>query len=309
MVDLNIQLPEGFLDEEIRCDYLVTHEMKKAWAVMLDLLAEFDRVCQKHNIKYFASGGTMLGAVRHKGFIPWDDDIDVMMERSDYEKLCIVGPTEFKYPYFLQNKYTDPECPNIMSKLRNSETTAFSAVEEHGFMKYNKGIFMDIFPLDNIPEDKKEQDSFYSELDLEIHKMYRVGRRYGIFSEDSSITTRYLKKLLHYLLKWRRKYFMEGYLKACKSYDMLCQKFNNQESPYFSTIQFRLDKKDIKYKSDYKDTILMDFEFLKIPVGKKYDHGLCVRFGENYMEFVKGASCHSGLFFDTDKAYKEYTNS
>ena len=141
-------------------------------------------------------------------------------------------------------------------------------------------------------------------MDLEIHKMYRVGRRYGIFSEDSSITTRYLKKLMHYLLKWRRKYFMEGYLKACKSYDKLCQKFNNQESPYFSTIQFRLDKIDIKYKSDYEDTILMDFEFLKIPVGKKYDHGLCVRFGENYMKCVQYPR-HSA-FFDTDKSYLKY---
>jgi len=304
MVDLKIQLPDGFLEEEIRCGYTVTSEMKKAWAVMLDLLAEFDRVCKKHNIKYYASGGTMLGAVRHKGFIPWDDDIDLMMERADYEKLCIVGPTEFKHPYFLQNKYTDPECPNIMSKLRNSETTAFSAVEEHGFMKYNKGIFIDIFPLDNIPEKKIDQDSFYRELDLELHKMYRAGRLYGIFSEESSITVRNFKKLLHCLLKWRRKYFMEGYLKACKSYDMLCQKYNNKETPYFSTIQFRLNRLDIKFKSDYKNAILMDFEFLKIPVGNNYDHGLYVRYGENYMKCVRYP--HHSCFFDTDKSYELY---
>ena len=103
MVNLKIQLPEGFLNEEVRCGYVVTHEMKKAWAVMLDLLAELDRVCKKNNIKYYANGGTMLGAVRHKGFIPWDDDIDVMMFREDYDRLMEIGPKEFTYPYFFQN--------------------------------------------------------------------------------------------------------------------------------------------------------------------------------------------------------------
>lgn len=306
MVDLKIQLPDGFLDEEVRCGYTVSAEMKKAWAVMLDLLAEFDRVCRKHDIKYYASGGTMLGAVRHKGFIPWDDDIDVMMERKDYEQLCKIGPSEFKHPYFLQNKYTDPECCDIMSKLRNSDTTALFNLERNGFMNYNKGIFIDIFPLDSIPEDKDEQDRFYYELQQSMNVVYDTGRKYGIFTEESNPYLRIVKKTLHSLLKWRRKYQIEGYWKACRSYEQLCQKYNEADTPYFSTIQFRLDKSDIKYKSDYKDLVLMDFESLKIPVGKNYDHGLRVRYGDNYMEFVRGASCHSGIFFDTDKPYIEY---
>jgi len=306
MVDLKIQLPDGFLNEEVRCDYLVTHEMKKAWAVMLDLLAEFDRVCRKYDIKYFASGGTMLGAVRHKGFIPWDDDIDVMMERKDYERLCEIGPSEFQHPYFLQNKYTDPECCDIMSKLRNSDTTSLFGLEKNGFMNYNKGIFIDIFPLDSIPMDQVEQDAFYDELNEELQRMYRKGRGYGIFTEESRPFQRFIKKTLHSLLYWRRKFFIKGFWDACRSYEKLCQKYNDTDTLYFSTIQFRLDRSDIKYKSDYKETELMDFEFLKIPVGKNFDHGLRVRYGDNYMEFVKGASCHSGIFFDTDKSYKDY---
>ena len=79
---IKLQLPKGFLDAEKRCGYQVTADMKKVWAVELDLLYEFQRVANKHNIKYIANGGTMLGAVRHKGFIPWDDDIDIMMKDS-----------------------------------------------------------------------------------------------------------------------------------------------------------------------------------------------------------------------------------
>ena len=80
-------LPEEFLREEIRCDYLVTEKYKKVWAVEIDLLLELDRVCRKHGLKYFLMYGTLLGAVRHGGFVPWDDDLDVIMLRGDYEKL------------------------------------------------------------------------------------------------------------------------------------------------------------------------------------------------------------------------------
>ena len=83
MVSLNIKLPENFLDEEIRDDYVVSSQMKQVWAVELDLLNKILEFCKKYNIKIIASGGTLLGAVRLKGLIPWDDDIDIYMIRPD----------------------------------------------------------------------------------------------------------------------------------------------------------------------------------------------------------------------------------
>ena len=113
-----------FLKEEYRNGYLITEKMKKVWAVELDLLSELDRVCKKYNIKYYAAFGTLLGAIRDKGFIPWDDDIDVWLLRDEYERLKQVAPKEFTGKYYYQDWYNSCGRTWIFSKLRNSETTA-----------------------------------------------------------------------------------------------------------------------------------------------------------------------------------------
>ena len=95
-----------FFREETRCDFLVTTERKKIWAVELDLLMQFDRVCRKHGLRYFMFVGSLLGAIRHRGFVPWDDDIDLVLPRDDYETMLKLGD-EFPAPYFLQSPWTD----------------------------------------------------------------------------------------------------------------------------------------------------------------------------------------------------------
>src|SRR3712207_3357568 len=95
-------MPDSFLEEEIRCGYRVSAQMKRVWAVELDLLAKFVDVCERHELRYFLDSGTLIGAIRHQGFIPWDDDIDVSMPRKDYDKLWEIAQTEFSYPYFFQ---------------------------------------------------------------------------------------------------------------------------------------------------------------------------------------------------------------
>ena len=303
MVDLKIKIPEGFLEEEERCGYIVSKQMKEVWAVLLDLLAEFDRVCRKHHIKYFASGGTMLGAVRHKGFIPWDDDIDVMMFREDYNKLCEIAPQEFQNPYFFQNKHTDHYCGMFMSKLRNSNTTALAPEEKNPINKLsNRGIYIDIFPLDNVPDNETECEHFLEELNSKRQKIYEAGRKIGVFSEALGIK-HYIKKLQYHLLYYRRKRKMYTYIDAYNDYDKICQKYIDEDTSRFASLQFQASKRHFKYIADYKDLIEMDFEFLKIPVGAGYDHALSLYFGD-YMKCVQYP--HHSDFFDTNKSYIDY---
>ena len=89
-----MQLPDSYYEDEVRDGFYIPSMGKKAWAAELAVLNEVDRICTKHNIQYFAEWGTLLGAIRHGGFIPWDDDMDIAMKRADYEKFLKVAPQE-----------------------------------------------------------------------------------------------------------------------------------------------------------------------------------------------------------------------
>ena len=152
-MEINTSFPDQFYSEEIRCGYTVTSKQKKVWAVELDLLNEFDRVCRNNNIQYFASMGTLLGAVRHKGFIPWDDDLDVCIFRDDFMRLCALSK-EFKSPYFLQTALSDRKYFCGYARLRNSTTTG--VISNNASPEYNNGIFIDIYVLDGFSTDDRK---------------------------------------------------------------------------------------------------------------------------------------------------------
>jgi len=134
----------------------------------LHILKDVVAFCNKRNIKYYLIGGTLLGAVRHEGFIPWDDDIDIGMMRSDYETFLNEFGNAFPNKYFVQNKDTDKKVMPSFTKIRWHGTRFIEKSTEH--MDIHKGIFIDIFPLDNIPE----RDSFILEIRYRIFKFYQI---------------------------------------------------------------------------------------------------------------------------------------
>lgn len=127
----------------------------KAQDRMLEILTEVERVCIKHDIKYFLIDGTLLGAVRHKGFIPWDDDVDIAMLREDYNKFIEVAPSELKEDYFLQTIDTDPKYNrfHIPLKVRDNRSKLVE-VDESENEDFNQGIYVDIFAFDTLPKNK-----------------------------------------------------------------------------------------------------------------------------------------------------------
>lgn len=131
------------------------NETKKLQEIILDIAKEVKHICQKHNIKYFIGGGTLLGAVRHKGFIPWDDDFDFVMIRSEYERFIEACNTELdKEKYFLQNEDTEEYYCFAFTKIQLKGTEIQEDFSIN--VPVQHGIFVDIFPYDNLPDDPIE---------------------------------------------------------------------------------------------------------------------------------------------------------
>lgn len=124
-------------------------EFRRMQMIQLDMIAELDRVCRNNDINYVIFAGTQLGAIRHKGYIPWDDDADIAMLREDYEKFKRVANELDPAICYFQDHSTDPEYIWGYGKLRRTGTTFVRAGQEH--MKGKTGVFIDVFPLDDVP--------------------------------------------------------------------------------------------------------------------------------------------------------------
>jgi len=130
---------------------LSSEELRRLQFVLLEMLIELDRICKKHNIRYCIIAGTLLGAVRHKGFIPWDDDLDVAMTRDEYERFREACKTELTTDkFFFQDNTTDPYYPWGYGRLRRLGSEFVRVGQEH--LKMRTGIFIDVFPIDNAPD-------------------------------------------------------------------------------------------------------------------------------------------------------------
>lgn len=304
MVHLNLDFPEHFFDEEVRDGYKVSAEMKKVWAVELDLLNEFISVCNKHNIKFFVAGGTILGTVRHKGFVPWDDDIDIMMFRSEYDRLCKIASIEFKYPYFFQTEQSDSHSGRGHAQLRNSETTAILSNGYDIGRKINQGIFIDIFPLDFVPDDENEREIHLREV-VRSQSLYRMWLRFSIHPgfDFRSNGIRHLVKLLGYYIV-PQKLAERMYLKCYEKFERLSQIYNEKFTSCVVMVPF-YNNRWIWKRQDLEDAVYLPFEMLTVPVPVNFDRVLKTTYGD-WRKFIVGSSEHGGLFFDVEKSYKFY---
>ena len=183
------KLSEEFLKEETRNDYTISTDMKKVWAVEIDLLKKIIDVCKKHNLIYWAGFGTLLGAVRHKGMIPWDDDLDIWMPREDYDKLIKLDQEEFGFPYFLQTTENDEDyyCP--FARLRNSNTCGLLVSKKN---KCNNGIYIDIIPIDGL-----SKHGVLQSIRIRTVNFLNVISNAYIYNVNPSKITRLIHKILN----------------------------------------------------------------------------------------------------------------
>lgn len=167
--------------------------LKKVQPILLDMLKEIKRVCDENGIRYFLYRGTFLGAVRHRGFIPWDDDMDVAMLREDYDKFCRIAPEKLGKDYCFQNWHTDKDYAHPFGKVRRRGTVY---VEAKCARLPENGFYVDIYPLDFAPEDPDARKALSRKL-LHLYRVKLMKSKYTPWREGERIIW---KKRIGYLL-------------------------------------------------------------------------------------------------------------
>lgn len=293
------RLDEDFFKAETRCDFLVDEKRKKVWAVALGMLERFDEVCRKHHLSYWVSDGTLLGAVRHQGFVPWDDDIDVVMFRDDYETFQRIAPSEITEPYFFQNSYTDIQIWPL-SKIRDSRTTG---IEFRDLKDMHQGIFMDIFPLDSVEDGINQQFSEVVVVQKLLWNMVTVPVQVLSALKEDLLAGRKTKQDIQYLLDISKLDVRERF--------RIFEEFNLAHFGETENVNYIMEEfmptdlyKSVK-KDWFRETVYLPFEHIKVPAPVDYDKFLTRRYGD-YHQLVRGGGLHQNIILDPDIPYKEY---
>lgn len=239
-------------------------EIKK---IELAILLEFDKFCKKNNLKYYLAGGTLLGAIRHKGFIPWDDDIDVCMPRKDYEKFlatykCSNGIYEIK-----SNRYNNIFVP--FSKLVNLRTVSKTL--------YNKGsmdsnIWIDIFPVDGLPSDINLVEKIYNMCSLYRILLLLCNAELG---EGRSTFRKYIKYLLKPLA------ILYGKNRCINNIEKIAKQYKYDDSDWVGIVAWGLyGTGERMQKNEFEKTVEVEFEGYKFPAFSCWDSYLRGLYGD-----------------------------
>ncbi len=228
-------------------------EVRICHQILLKLLIDFRDFCNKYQFQYFIIGGTLLGAVRHGGFIPWDIDADIAMPREDYEEMLTIINNEFPSMYYIQNTYTD-------SKFHTPKTK----ILVRGVKKDNPnklmvscetGLNLDIFPLDVAPKDLVKRESQRRKIRL-FKTLLRFKIRYKInaYSSKEKIT-----KFMRWVINGSLAWIPERYVISCMTKEMI--RYNEIESDYWCSMASHYDyHKQVMSKEVYGKGTEIQFE-------------------------------------------------
>lgn len=227
--------------------------MKKLRETQIEVLNEIVRICEKNDIKYYLMGGTLLGAIRHKGYIPWDDDLDIGMLREDYERFIEIAPYELSDEYYLETRKYNKNFYLEFSKLKKNNTEFNEQALEN--LDIHKGIFVDIFPYDKIDNSRK----FLS----------KIRNIYIIYAIESIFVKYKFKKL-----KDTRRPF-------------ICGLYQIFPATFILNMQQRFMKMDRNRKTDYVCNFVGGLSVSKATINKNiFDEQVMVEFeGQKYTTF------------------------
>lgn len=285
---------DSFFEDEIRSGFLVPTMVKRGWAATLEVLEDIDRVCKKYGLSYYAHLGTLIGAVRHNGFIPWDDDIDICMKRPDYMKFLEVAKFELADNYGVFNVYTTDRHDASLAGVLNSKQLC---VKKELYDKYHGclgTVGVDIFVLDYMPRDEESlnqqieaidfivsliaqyDDLTYEEQCLQLDLVKTAIGVEIIMGDESNPPTFQLGKIL----------------------DQLCMLYTEDEADYICNMMTWQGERDRYFKKEwFDDVIIGNYEGFPMPLPVGYHEYLSLVYGD-YMNPVRFGAQHAFPHFE-----------
>lgn len=285
---------------EIRDEYAISLDRKKLWDIEISMLKDIDLICKEKNLQYFLHGGAGLGTMRHQGFIPWDDDLDIGMPRDSFEKFVIIFSDRFGDKYSIQYGYGQYEECGTFLRIRDRHSTAIIKYQWEN-KKMCHGIFVEIYPFDH-----SVNSTFLRNIQANNIEMYEriLNHRFcqkkfsgfkGILDYffNRAISTKYIWSL------WNKE----------------CQKYNKYDTKWCDTTAlpkyFREGVDHYKIK-DVFPTVNATFEHNQFPIPANNDAVLKIEYGD-YMQLPpleeRGKNHDRLVFFDPNRCYLEYLNS
>ncbi|MBQ0042217.1 MAG: LicD family protein, partial [Lachnospiraceae bacterium] len=288
---------KSYLEDEVREGFYVPAIMKQCWASQLTVLEEVDKLCERHQIQYFAEWGSLLGAVRHGGFIPWDDDLDIVMKRDDYERFMRFHgelPKGFEVQTYRNREGYIQFITNVVGKSR----ICFEPEHYEKFKGFPYISGLDIFILDYISPDEEQERKRCKEALFVIAAADAIAD--GQISADAALKQiRRVEEITGEKVDTR----LSGHALRANMYEIaerMMGKFGKNEASELSQLMpWGLKNAKARMpKKYYEEQLRIPFEYMAIPVPTAYDDILKRRYG-NYMRVVKGAAGHDYPCFRT----------
>jgi len=293
-------MDDSFLLDEVRCGFMVPSAVKQAWAAQLEVLAEIDRVCRMHNIQYYAGWGTLLGTVRHGGFVPWDDDMDIVMKREDYNRFMTTARFDMEEGFDVQTFRNQKDFWLFMGKVVGKNRFCFERDHLRRFHNFPYIACVDVFVLDYVYRDPEREEKrrilckyILGVADAIVEGRFMPGEKESSLETIEEMSGIRLKRLEdpiemgRYLYGEVEKIFAEV---PEDEADMLTQLF-----------PLGLKGDSYHFPKEYYDCpIYLPFEYISMPVPVLYDKMLRKGYGD-YLFLVKDAGAHDYPFFEGQK--------
>lgn len=295
-----MEFPLEFFEDEVRDGFYVPGEMKACWAAQTEVLMEIARICKKHNIQWFADFGTLLGAIRHKHCVPWDDDFDIVMKRPDFMKFMGVMKAELGSDYHFMNiRQKDNEYWNYINRIDNGPDITIEPDRMKKFHNFPYIAGVDIFCLDYVPRDPGEMELIEIIAGASQKIAVKLMPDEEEDEEDKEISVDELIDIVDALTG--RKFDRNGDI-IQQTYvlnDSLFAMYSEDEADYLALMPDYIDSgRTYQFKKEWFDeTVMVPLEHFEVPAPKHYDEVLTQRYGD-YMQPYRAGGSHNYPYYE-----------